>query len=52
MSKIASGILALRQGNAPSWTSDMDTAMKTWTTAYISWMETNSLALQEAASEK
>ena len=52
MSKIASGILAMRQGKAASWTSEMDAAMTNWTTSYISWMETNSLALQEAASDK
>jgi len=50
MTKITSGILILRMGNSSAWTSDLDTQMKNWTTQYISWLQTNTLALQEAAA--
>ena len=52
MAKIASGVLVLRQGKAQSWTSDIDTQFQTWLKEYITWMTTNTLALQEKAATK
>lgn len=52
MAKIASGILVLRQGQATSWTSDIDTSFQTWLKEYIVWMTTNTLAIQEKEATK
>lgn len=50
MTKITSGILILRMANNSDWTSELDTQMTNWTTQYITWLQTNTLALQEAAA--
>jgi len=50
MTKITSGILILRAGNSSEWTSDLDTKMNNWTTQYLNWLQTNTLALQEKAA--
>ncbi|KAI0033744.1 chondroitin AC/alginate lyase [Vararia minispora EC-137] len=50
MTKVLTGILTLRGASSSAWTSNMDTAMVNWTTSYISWMETNKLALEEASA--
>lgn len=50
MTKIISGILIFRLANNSDWTSDLDTQMTNWTTQYISWLQTNTLGLQEAAA--
>lgn len=50
MAKIASGILILRLANSSDWTSELDTQMTNWTTQYISWLQTNPIALEEAAA--
>ena len=52
MAKVATGILTLRQGNSPDWTDELDTQMKNWTQAYVQWMETSNIALQEGWSTK
>lgn len=52
MTKITSGILILRMANNSDWTSELDTQMTNWTTQYITWLQTNTLALQEAAATK
>jgi hypothetical protein len=52
MVKILSTVLMLRGGNAPEWTSEIDSGPVTWTKSYIGWLTTNTLALQEAAATK
>jgi len=50
MAKITSGILILRLANSSDWTSELDTQMTNWTTQYINWLQTNTIALQEKAA--
>ncbi|RDX42880.1 chondroitin AC/alginate lyase [Lentinus brumalis] len=50
MAKVVSGILVLREGKAPEWTSDIDTALNNWTKEYISWLTSASIALEEKAA--
>lgn len=52
MVKVVSGILILKKGSCPDWTTDIDTGFANWTTSYVSWLETASIALQEAAATK
>lgn len=52
MAKIASGVLLLRQGKAPEWTSDIDTAFNEWIKSYIQWLTTADIAIQERKSAK
>jgi hypothetical protein len=47
MTKIVSGLLILRKGNSPDWTSDLDNQMVTWSKSYIQWLETAAIALEE-----
>ena len=42
----------LRLANSTEWTSDLDTQMTNWTTQYITWLQTNKLALEEQAATK
>ncbi|KAJ3574879.1 hypothetical protein NP233_g1459 [Leucocoprinus birnbaumii] len=48
MVKIVSGILILRKGKSPAWTTDLDNNMNAWVTQYISWLETAKIAIEEA----
>jgi len=48
--KIVSGILILRKRNCTDWTSEIDAQMIAWTQKYITWLETNSLGVDECAS--
>ncbi|KAI0048690.1 chondroitin AC/alginate lyase [Auriscalpium vulgare] len=50
MAKLTSGILILRQGKAPAWTSDIDTGLVAWANTYIQWLTTSDIALGEANS--
>ncbi|RPD61570.1 chondroitin AC/alginate lyase [Lentinus tigrinus ALCF2SS1-7] len=50
MAKVVSGVLILREGKAAEWTSDIDTALNSWTTEYISWLTTAKIALEEKAA--
>lgn len=50
--KVVTGLLILRKGSSPDWTSTMDTAMTTWSNEYIQWLETASIALEEEAALK
>ena len=50
--KIVSGILILRKRNCTDWTSKIDAQMIAWTQKYITWLETNSLGVEECASLK
>jgi hypothetical protein len=52
MSKLVSGVLLLRQGQAPEWTSTLNDGLNTWVKQYIVWLTTNSLALEEKAAPK
>ncbi|KAI0342368.1 chondroitin AC/alginate lyase [Trametopsis cervina] len=47
MTKITSGVLALRAGKAAEWTSDLDGQFVDWLNKYIGWLTTANIALQE-----
>lgn len=48
--KIVSGILILRKGVSPDWTTELDNEMVAWANEYIPWLETNKIALGEATA--
>lgn len=50
MSKLVSGVLMMRNGSAPAWTTDIDSGLNSWVTQYIQWLTTADLALQEKAA--
>ncbi|KAI1792432.1 chondroitin AC/alginate lyase [Ganoderma leucocontextum] len=50
MAKIVSGVLILRGGKAPEWTSEVDTGFVNWTKEYIPWLTSASIALEEKAA--
>lgn len=50
--KIVSGILILRKRNCTDWTDAIDAQMIAWSQKYITWLETNSLGVDECASLK
>lgn len=52
MAKITTGILVFRKTNCTDWTSDLDAQMNAWVQQYTTWLETASIALQEAFSSK
>lgn len=52
MTKITSGLLILRNAKSPDWPGDVDTQMNNWTTQYINWLQTSTLAYQEATATK
>jgi hypothetical protein len=41
MVKVVNAVLVLRAGNAPGWTSTIDSGIITWTKSYIDWMAHN-----------
>jgi len=47
--KIVSGILIMRRGNFSGWTQERDTAMNDWATQYLTWLQTDTLGVQELA---
>jgi hypothetical protein len=52
MSKLVSGVLLLRRGGAPEWTTAMDDGLNQWVKEYITWLTTHPLALAEKAATK
>ncbi|KAK7679627.1 hypothetical protein QCA50_017339 [Cerrena zonata] len=50
MVKILSGVLILRNGKAAEWTSEVDDGFVSWAKAYIPWLQTNKLAIEERDS--
>lgn len=52
MSKIASGVLTLRDGNADGWNATIDDRFKQWVTQYLNWTTTAPMALEEKVSSK
>lgn len=52
MVKILSGVLILRNGKATEWTSEVDDGFVSWAKAYIPWLQTNKLAIEERDSTK
>ncbi|KAI0061087.1 chondroitin AC/alginate lyase [Artomyces pyxidatus] len=50
MAKLVNGILILRLGKSPDWTSDLDAQLIAWSRTYIQWLETSPIALDEAAA--
>ncbi|QRW05956.1 chondroitin AC/alginate lyase [Ceratobasidium sp. AG-Ba] len=50
MTKLVSGVLMMRNGSAPAWTSDLDTGLNTWVNQYIQWLDTAKLSQDEKAS--
>lgn len=52
MAKVANGILILRDKKAAEWTSDIDSKMVSWSKTYITWLQTASIAVEEAAATK
>ena len=52
MTMITSGILMLRNGKNADWTTELDTQMNNWTSSYINWLKTNTLAILEETATK
>ena len=52
MAKVANAILIMRDNKTTQWTSDLDGQMVSWSKEYISWLETASIATEEAAATK
>ncbi|KAG9113181.1 hypothetical protein FRC07_007810 [Ceratobasidium sp. 392] len=50
MTKLVSGVLMMRNGSAPAWTSDLDQGLNSWVTQYLQWLNTAQLSLDEKAS--
>jgi len=50
MTKVVDAVLILRAGNASEWTEAIDSGLVNWTTTYIGWLTSNTIALQEAAA--
>jgi hypothetical protein len=52
MTKIVSGLLILRGGSSAEWTSELDSALLSWTKTYIEWLTTAKIAIEEKESTK
>jgi len=52
MAKVVNAVLVLRAGNAPQWTSKIDSGLIAWTKTYIGWLTSSDIALEEAAATK
>lgn len=52
MAKIVSGIIILRKGQCPDWTTELDNQMNAWTRDYIGWLEYTPIALEEGEAPK
>jgi hypothetical protein len=52
MVKVVNAVLVLRAGNAPQWTSKIDSDLIAWTKTYIGWLTSSDIALEEAAATK
>ncbi|CAE6458960.1 unnamed protein product [Rhizoctonia solani] len=47
MSKLTSGVLLLREGQAPEWNKTMDDGLNAWVKQYLVWLTTSEIALGE-----
>lgn len=52
MVKVVNGIQVLRLGKAPAWTPTLESAMVSWTTQYVNWLETSALGQKAASAPK
>ena len=52
MSKLTSGVLVMRKGQAPEWTQTLDDGLNAWAKRYIVWLTTHELALGERSATK
>lgn len=52
MTKVASAVLILREGNATEWTSELDAGFDAWLAEYIKWLTTAQLAVEESKATK
>jgi hypothetical protein len=52
MVKVVSGVLVLRNGNAPEWTADIDKGFVAWVNQYIGWLRSSPLSLKERVATK
>lgn len=50
MTKVVSAVILLRTLASPSWTQQLDSAMKDWCTQYVQWLTTSPIALGEKAA--
>lgn len=52
MVKLTSGVMVLRGGKAPEWTSDIDSQLVNWVKEYIPWLQTATIAQEEKNATK
>ena len=52
MVKVVNAVLVLRAGQAPGWTSAIDSALVNWTNSYINWLTSSPIALPAAVANK
>jgi hypothetical protein len=52
MVKVVNAVLVLRMGQAPGWTSAIDSGLVNWTKSYIKWLTSSQVALGEAVAPK
>lgn len=52
MVKILNGVLIFRGGKPAEWTSDVDNGLVEWAKAYIPWLQTARIAVEEKDSTK
>jgi hypothetical protein len=50
--KVVNAVLVLRAGQAPGWTSAIDSGLANWTKSYIKWLTSSPVALAEAVAPK
>ncbi|KAF9531114.1 chondroitin AC/alginate lyase [Crepidotus variabilis] len=51
MTKVASSVLILRQGQSTAWTAELDDALKSWCREYAQWLQTAAIAVSEGNAE-
>ena len=52
MVKVVNAVLVLRAGQAPGWTSAIDSGLVNWTKSYIKWLTSSQIALAAAVAPK
>lgn len=52
MVKVVNGIQVLRLGKASAWTPALESAMVSWTSHYVNWLETSALGQKAASAPK
>lgn len=50
--KVVNAVLVLRTGQAPGWTSAIDSGLVNWTKSYIKWLTSSQIALTAAVASK